>query len=47
MISLDKDLQTVKSDLVEFGNITKRILRYLPNLDKPEKFRQDYRINMI
>lgn len=32
MKSLDKDLQTPKISLTEFGEITKRVLQYLPNV---------------
>ncbi len=32
MIPLDKDLQKVKRDISEFGEITQRVLNYLPNV---------------
>ena len=44
MIPLDKDLQTLKHDLEEFGNITKRVLLYLPNVLSSFKEKNDYRI---
>ncbi len=44
MIPLDKDLQTVKHDLEDFGNITKRILQYLPNVLSHFEEKNDYRI---
>lgn len=44
MIPLDKDLQQIKGTLGEFGEITRRVLQYLPNVNgKPEK-KNDYLI---
>ena len=44
MIPLDKDLQTLKHDLEEFGNITKRVLLYLPNVLSSFNEKNNYRI---
>lgn len=44
MIPLDKDLQETKRDLSEFGSITTRILRYLPNVLSGYEDKNDYRI---
>ncbi len=42
MTPLAKDLQTVKHDLVTFGDITKKILSYLPNVISDSKIKHDY-----
>jgi len=44
MIPLDKDLQKVKSTIVEFGEITERILQYLPNVLSSSVEKNDYLI---
>jgi len=44
MIPLDKDLQKVKSTIVEFGEITERILQYLPNVLSSSEEKNDYLI---
>jgi len=44
MISLDKDLQKPKNSLEDFGNITKRILSYLPNILSDYQDKNNYRI---
>ncbi len=42
MISLDKDLQKVKVDLVQFEEITIRVLRYLPNVLSSSQVKNNY-----
>lgn len=42
MIPLDKDLQMPKESLFEFGEITQRILQYLPNVLNSSKEKNDY-----
>ena len=44
MIPLDKDLQKIKQNLDEFGNITKRVLKYLPNVLSSFEDKNSYRI---
>ncbi len=44
MKSLDKDLQTPKATLMEFGEITKRVLHYLPNVISESKTKDNYTI---
>jgi len=44
MIPLDKDLQTTKCDLEEFGKITRRVLQYLPNVVSSFEEKNNYRI---
>jgi len=45
MISLDKDLQKSKKSLDDFGNITRRILSYLPNILSDYQEKSGYRIS--
>jgi hypothetical protein len=42
MISLDKDLQEVKGNIAEFGEITKRVLQYMPNVLSSSNEKNDY-----
>lgn len=42
MIPLDKDLQEVKGNITEFGEIAKRVLQYLPNVLSNAKEKNDY-----
>jgi len=42
MIPLDKDLQGVKNSIAEFGDITKRILQYLPNVLSSSEEKNNY-----
>lgn len=42
MVSLDKDLQEVKESIVEFEQITRRVLQYLPNVISSWKEKNDY-----
>jgi hypothetical protein len=42
MIPLDKDLQEVKENITEFGEITQRVLEYLPNILSRSKEKNDY-----
>jgi len=42
MIPLDKDLQGAKNSITEFGDITKRILQYLPNVLSSSEEKKDY-----
>ncbi len=42
MISLDKDLQESKLSLNEFGDLTIRVLQYLPNIISSFKEKRDY-----
>jgi len=44
MLSLDKDLQKVKQTLEEFGDITIRVLQYLPNVVSGAEEKNNYRI---
>ncbi|MCD4681872.1 MAG: hypothetical protein K8R86_01205 [Bacteroidales bacterium] len=44
MISLDKDLQEPKLSLNEFGDLTIRVLQYLPNVISSFKEKNDYKI---
>jgi len=44
MESLDKDLQFKKSSLLEFSNLTDRILHYLPNVLNDHETKGNYRI---
>ena len=44
MTPLDKDLQKVKRSLVEFGEITERVLQYLPNVLSNSEIKNDYLI---
>jgi len=44
MISLDKDLQTHKKTLSEFGDITLRVLSHLPNVISSSQEKNDYKI---
>ena len=44
MIPLDKDLQTVKKTIDEFGDITLRVLNYLPNVLSRFEEKNEYRI---
>jgi hypothetical protein len=45
MISLAKDLQKVKSNIEEFGEITIRVLQYLPNVLSSHEKKNDYTIH--
>ncbi len=45
MISLDKDLQKVKYNLDEFGDITIRVLQYLPNVISSSEIKNSYTIH--
>ncbi len=42
MKPLDKDLQTTKTNLIEFGQLTTRILQYLPNVLSDSFQKNDY-----
>lgn len=42
MLPLDKDLQEVKLNLTEFGEIANRVLQYLPNVISSSKEKNDY-----
>ena len=44
MISLDKDLQQVKSNITQFEEITLRVLQYLPNVLSNSEEKNDYTI---
>lgn len=44
MIPLDKDLQKVKHNLVDFGEITERVLQYIPNVLSNTEIKNDYLI---
>ena len=44
MISLDKDLQEVKSNITQFEEITLRVLQYLPNVLSNSEEKNDYTI---
>jgi hypothetical protein len=44
MIPLDKDLQTAKYNLDEFGEIAKRVLQYLPNVLSGLEVKNDYKV---
>lgn len=44
MIPLDKDLQNTKQNLTEFGEITTRVLQYLPNVLSSYKEKNNYLI---
>ena len=44
MISLEKDLQLVKSNLEDFKSLTLRILEYLPLVVSGYEDKNDYRI---
>ena len=44
MIPLDKDLQTVKKNIDEFGEITLRVLNYLPNVLSGFEEKNGYKI---
>lgn len=44
MIPLDKDLQKVKRNITEFGEITERVLQYLPNVLSNSEEKNDYLI---
>lgn len=45
MISLAKDLQKVKCNIEEFGEITIRVLQYLPNVLSSHEKKNDYTIH--
>lgn len=42
MIPLDKDLQKVKRNITEFGEITQRVLQYMPNVLSSSEEKNDY-----
>lgn len=42
MIPLDKDLQEVKGNIAEFGEIAKRVLQYLPNVLSNSQKKNNY-----
>jgi hypothetical protein len=42
MIPLDRDLQNVKVNITEFGEITQRVLQYLPNILSNSQEKNDY-----
>ena len=42
MIPLDKDLQKLKISLHEFGEITERVLQYIPNVISKSEVKNDY-----
>jgi len=44
MVPLDKDLQKVKHNLGEFGEITERVIQYLPNVLSNSEVKNDYLI---
>lgn len=44
MIPLDKDLQKVKHNLFDFGEITERVLQYIPNVLSNTEIKNDYLI---
>ncbi|MCL6102606.1 MAG: hypothetical protein M1292_08965 [Bacteroidetes bacterium] len=45
MIPLAKDLQKVKKNIDEFGEITQRVLQYLPNVLSSSEIKNDYTIH--
>ncbi len=45
MQSLDKDLQTRKQNIDEFGEVTERVLSYLPNVISNSEIKDDYTIS--
>ena len=45
MISLNQDLQEQKKSMIEFENITVRVLEYLPNVQSEFKVKNGYKIH--